>query len=138
MATAAELETVTQLLTLTQGSVVNKTLTVWTYVTDPDTDAVTKTRADLTGATIWLSFWSQSAELFVKRSDDISEIEISAQSGDTLGQATIKFIAGDTEALSPGGLYFWDVHVQLADGRREPVIDRSRATIKDRLMGSYV
>ena len=136
--TAAELSTVTEVLTITQGSVYHRTLTVWTYLEDPDTGAITKTRADLTGANIWLAFWDNDSELSVTRETDTSEIQTLAQSGSTLGQATLKFIASDTETLDPNKFYQWEVHVQLAGGTREPVINRSQAIIKDRLLGSFV
>lgn len=93
---------------------------------------------DLTGATIYarvravvpgypVSYVAPAIQLVSP-----TGIEIAAQTGDTLGQATITFAPADTGALSPGE-YAWDAWVVTAGGDRHAVVAPSRFTVIDRV-----
>lgn len=58
-----------------------------------------------------------------------AEIEILTQSGDTLGQALIKFVPSDTQTLDPGE-YVFDVWVVLSSGARHIVVGPDPFIIK--------
>lgn len=58
-----------------------------------------------------------------------AEIEILTQSGDTLGQALIKFAPSDTQNLDPGE-YIFDVWVILSSGARHIVVGPDPFIIK--------
>lgn len=79
---------------------------------------------DLTGATVVFEMKKQpennrlsptDAPVVTKTSDNINEVEILAQAGDTLGQVLIKLRPEDTKFLQPG-TYAYSVKVTTAFG----------------------
>ncbi len=146
--TAESLETVVDTLTITQGSILDKLITVSEWTEDPDTGLLTRTRANLTGGAVWLSViriapTPETQEIIKKggAGGNPLEIALSVQAGDTLGQARVFFLAADTESLAPtdGSVtnYTYEVHVQLVGGNREPVIDESPFVVVKRRMPAY-
>lgn len=99
-----------------------------------DVDTNPEGRVDLTGATIYYR-WKRNqgdanpAEVS-KSSAAPTEIDILAQSGDTLGQADVFLVPGDTELLTPG-THYYDAWVQLSTGIRHASIPPSRVFLVD-------
>jgi len=71
-----------------------------------------------------------SSWLARKTSDNIAEAEILTQSGDTLGKARIYLSPSDTIDATPARDYEYDVWVELASGKRYPVIKPSQADLR--------
>lgn len=117
---------------IAQWSVVARTVTAETLVLNADRSVASRTRTDLTGGTVYFTVRDEDdAVVISKRSSNTDEIEILDQtSDDTRGQAKIKFTEADTEDLTPGAKYYFDVWASLEDGTQDAVIDRGRFHVR--------
>lgn len=106
---------------LPRGNSRNYRLTVREPATgaNPNPDAI-----DLTGATIVFEMKKQPERnrlqptdpvVVTKTSDNLNEVEILSQTGDTLGQCLVKLVPEDTRYLQPG-TYAYSVQVTTAFG----------------------
>lgn len=95
-----------------------------------------KSRSNLLGATIIFVLKADresATEVLRLTSANSAEIEILTQSGSTLGQAVIKLKNADTDLLTPGVCYYYEVWVFTTDFRMEPVIDTSKFEVRNRI-----
>lgn len=86
---------------------------------------------DLTGATVYYTVKqaaSDAAALIAKTSATVTEIDILAQSGATLGQAEIYLVPADTSALL--GSYLYDVWVEMPSGLQYAIVAPARLKVE--------
>lgn len=103
------------------------TVTCYDLELDELGSEVGRTRTDLTGATVYFALKPADggATVVAKTSADAAQIQLLDQAqAATKGQAVIKLLQADTDALTPGKYHF-DVWVKLADGRVDAIIDQS-------------
>lgn len=109
---------------IVRGTSKNFELTVCDDAGDP---------VDLTGArviaTVKCDLYDDKISIQKDSANGAAEIEILAQSGDTLGQALIKFTPSDTQNLDPGE-YIFDVWVILSSGARHIVVGPALFVVK--------
>lgn len=117
------------LLRIPQWAVVSRVVTSNDVVYDENGVEESRSRTDLTGATIYFTVKDASGTAVIQKSSvDVNEIEILDQGVEaTLGQARIKFVEADTATLSTTTQYFFDVWVSTAGALiEEPIIDYGR------------
>jgi hypothetical protein len=112
-------------------STVNKLITIYEDTLDEDGDVASSAVYNLTGAAIVFGVSDDREQLFTKSSASSSQIEISPQSGDTIGQCTLKLTALDTDPLEIGGRYFYDVWVYKTNGEVVEAITQKKFKILD-------
>lgn len=94
-----------------------------------------RARTDLTGAVVFFEVRDANGAIVIqKNSLLVSQVVIGADqsaSSTSRGQATVKLVGTDTDGLTPGATYYYDVWVKLSDGRIDTVIDKSRFHVCD-------
>ncbi len=109
----------------------HRTITVFEDTLDEEGTVESTARFDLTGSTLVFAVDDHNEELITKVSSDDEQIELLTQSGDTEGQATLKLIGYDTDSLTPGYDYFYDLWVHTTDSQVVQVIERSKFVVNE-------
>ncbi len=106
-------------LSFMRGSAFNEQLTIQDVAPDGS-----ETATDLTGAaTTWVLWDPETAAIVLTKTHATPTTEIEHTAPTTAGILLLKFITGDTEALTPDRQYTHQMVTTLADGRIKEVID---------------
>lgn len=107
-------------IALSRGATRSFLLQFWSH------SVASRTALDLTGAVVRWAARDRAGEVVIEKSSAVSpdEIELAAQSGATLGQATLHLYNGDTEELE-AGTYTFDLWVTLPNGGEEDAAIRA-------------
>lgn len=114
-------------LKIPQWAITDRTVTAWDIVRDVFDVETSRSRTDLTTATVYFTVRDDDDVVVIQKdSDTIIEIEILNQLVDaTKGQARIYFVEADTSTLTVGATYWFDCWVKV-DGREQPIVDRGK------------
>lgn len=113
---------------IASGATMNFTIVVYDVTVTELDEEETRSRADLTGATVLFAVQNSTGTRVIEKTSAVpAQIEIAADQtagSATRGTATLKFVGADTSALAPGK-YSYDAWAIMADGRVDNIVDKS-------------